>query len=132
MALQGVNLQTTPPRSPESNGVFERFNKTIQDKIRTVMIAAAIPSSLWAEVLQASNMSCPPFEKWSGVKPDVSKLRVIGCKAFCKIDRKQRGGKFNPLGYMGVLVNYCASSLAYKIWNFERNKVYDVTGPVFA
>ena len=29
MALLGVQLQTTPPRSPESNGVAERWNRTV-------------------------------------------------------------------------------------------------------
>ena len=52
-------------------------------------------------------------------------------KAFCQIDKKQRGGKFNPLGYMGVLVNYCENSPAYRIRHFERNKVCDVGGPIF-
>ena len=72
MAVLGVSLQTTPPRSPESNAIAERFNRTIQDKTRTIMIAAALPAFLWAEILQATNMirnmtpvtnlSCTPFE----------------------------------------------------------------------
>ena len=50
MALQGVALQTTPPRSPESNAIAERFNRIVQDRARTIMIAAALPSFLWAEI----------------------------------------------------------------------------------
>ena len=93
MALLGVQLQTTPPHSPESNGVAERWNRTIQDKTRTVMSAASLPSYMWAEVLQAVNMlrnmspvtnlDCTPWELWTGQKPNLSKLRVLGCKAFC-------------------------------------------------
>ena len=41
MALQGVELQTTPPRSSKSNGLAERFNRTLQDKTRTIMAAAS-------------------------------------------------------------------------------------------
>ena len=77
MALLGVELQTTPPRSPESNGMTERWNRTVQDKARTIMSTSLLPSYLWAEVLQATNMlrnmfpvsnslSCTPFEKWTG------------------------------------------------------------------
>ena len=48
------------------------------------MAAALLPGYLWAEILQAtnllrnmapvSNLTCTPFEKWTGVKPDLSKL----------------------------------------------------------
>ena len=43
MALMGVQLQTTPPRSSESNDVAERWNRTVQDKTRTVMSASLLP-----------------------------------------------------------------------------------------
>ena len=46
MALHGVELQTTPPRSLESNGLEERFNRTLQDKTRTIMAAASLPGYL--------------------------------------------------------------------------------------
>ena len=100
MSLLGVSLQTTPPRSPESNAIAERFNRTVQDKARTIMIAAALLAFLWAEILQATNLirnmtpvtnlSCTPFELWHGRKPDLSKLRVLGCKAFCPIPKSDR------------------------------------------
>ena len=58
-----------------------------------------------------TNLSCTPFEKWTGVKPDLSKLRVLGCKAFCQIEKSARGGKFMPVSYKGVLINYSSSSV---------------------
>ena len=89
MALQGVALQTPPLRFPEANGMAIRFNWTIQDKTRTIMIDAYLPAFLWAEILQATNLlrnmtlvthlSYTPFEKWNGRKPGLSKLRVLGC-----------------------------------------------------
>ena len=93
MALLGVQLQTTPPRSPESNGVVERWNRTVQYKTRTVMSASSLLGYMWAEVLNAVNMlskmslvtnlDCTPWEMWNGQKPNLSKLGVLGCKAFC-------------------------------------------------
>lgn len=105
------------------------------------MIAAALLAFLWAEILQATNMlrnacpvinmTCTPFEKWTVKKPDLSKLRVLGCKAFCQIEKGSREGKFGAVGYRGVLVNYSASNLAYRVWNYEKHKVYDVGAPAF-
>ena len=91
LALQGVTQQTTPPHSPKSNGMAERLNCTLQDKAGTIMVATALPSYLWGEILQATNMTpatnmeCTTFEKWSRKKHDLTKPRVLGCKAFCQI-----------------------------------------------
>ena len=141
MALAGVTLQATPPYSPESNSVAERFNRTVQDKTRTIMAAASLPGFLWAEILSATNLlrnmtpvanlACTPFEMWTGSKPDLSVLRVIGCKAFCQIPKAARGGKFNPVCYKGVLVSYSRSSPAYRVWKYDTQKVYDIAAPAF-
>ena len=73
LALHGVTQQKTPLDSPESNGMAERLNRTLLDKARTIMVAAALASYLWGEILQATNllrnmtpatnMECTPFEK---------------------------------------------------------------------
>ena len=115
MALLGVTLQTTSPYSPESNSVAEWFNRDVQDKTGTLMAAASLPRILWAEILSATNLLrnmtpvtnlvCTPFEMWTGKKPDLSMLRVIGCKAFFHIPKAARGGNFNPVCYKGVLVS---------------------------
>ena len=47
----------------------------------------------------AINLPCTPFEKWTGAKPDLSKLRVLGCKAICQIAKSARGGKCMPKVY---------------------------------
>ena len=141
MALLGVQLQTTPPRSPESNGVVERWNRTVQDKTRTVMSASLLRGYMWAEVLHAVNMLrnmtpvtnlvCTPWEMWTGLKPNLSKLRVLGCKAFCQIPKSARGGKFELVSFVGVLVSYTSHNPTYRVWDRERQKVYDVAAPAF-
>ena len=74
----------------------------------------------------ATNMECTTFEKWYGKKPDLTKLRVLGCKAFCQNDKKERDGKFMPVSYQGALVNYITTSPAYHVWDPLRHTVYDV------
>ena len=86
---------------------------------------------LYAISLLSQTCPCTPMEMWAGRKPDVSKLRVLGCKAFCQIDKSQRGGKFAPVAYKGVLVNYNSSSNAYRVWDQVRHKVYNVGEPAF-
>ena len=61
----------------------------------------------------------------------LTKLRVLGCKAFCHIDKQKRGGKFSPVAYEGALVNYNTTSPAYRVWDPLRHTVYDVAQPTF-
>ena len=80
---------------------------------------------MWAEVLHAVNMlrnmtpftnlDCTPWEMWTERKPDLSKLRVLGCKAFCQIPKSARRGKFAPVSFIGVLVSYTSHSPAYRV-----------------
>ena len=58
LKLQGVTQKTIPPRSPKNNGLAERLNRTLQDKCRTMMIAAGVPAYLWAEFYDAANTLC--------------------------------------------------------------------------
>ena len=78
-----------------------------------------------------THLSCTLFEKWMGLKPDLSKLRVLGCKAFCQISKSAKGGKFMPVSYKGVLINYSPCSPAYRVWDYTWKKVYDVAAPAF-
>jgi transposase InsO family protein len=46
---KGIAHQLTPPYSPESNGVAERFNRTLQEKIRCMLDDAGLPDEFWGE-----------------------------------------------------------------------------------
>ena len=104
LSLRGTTQQTTPSYSPQSNSFAERGNRTIQDKVRTMMLESGLPGSLWGEVMltacvlrnltPTSSLSVTPLEKWSGRKPTVVHLRAVGCKAFCPFDAVERKGEF--------------------------------------
>ena len=90
-----------------------------------MMVAAGVPGHFWGEFMEATNtlrnlttvfnLSCTPYEKWTGQKPDLSKLRVLESKSFYQINKLNRGGKFQPVAYKGVLVNYNTSNNAYRV-----------------
>lgn len=72
-----------------------------------------------------------PHELWTGLKPNLKKIRVIGCKAFCQIEKKTRKGKFFPVAYIGVLLGYVVNDPSYRVWCPESNKVYNHGAPSF-
>jgi hypothetical protein len=63
------------------------------DKVRSMLISSGLPKTLWVEAVlsavyllnrsptKALEMGTPA-EKWYGVKPDLSKVRVFGSVAY--------------------------------------------------
>jgi transposase InsO family protein len=45
----GIATEFVPARCHESNGLIERANRTIQEKVRALLIAACLPDSFWSE-----------------------------------------------------------------------------------
>ena len=35
------------------------------------------------------------------------------------------------MSYKGILINYISTSLAYRVWDYTKHKVYDVAVPAF-
>jgi len=128
----GIILQYTPPRTPELNGVAERLNRTLEEKVTCMLTDANAPKYFWAECLQTAvylkNLSptsaltsdVTPEEIWTGTKPNVGHLRVWGCVADVLIPSMQRA-KFAEKSWRGVFVGY--EGHAYRIWNPARKNV---------
>ena len=140
MKLRGTDQQLTPFYYPESNGIAERMNRTLQDKARTMMIEARVPGSLWGEFLLAacvlrnltvtSTLDMTPLEKWSGKKPSVEHLRVLGSKTYCQLEKIEQTRKYGPKGWLGVLVGYAFNTPGYRVWEPSTHQVWNVREPV--
>ena len=48
---KGTRREFTAPYNPPQNGVSERMNRTIQEKIRSMLSNAQLPDGFWAEAL---------------------------------------------------------------------------------
>ncbi|GJS53020.1 retrovirus-related pol polyprotein from transposon TNT 1-94 [Tanacetum coccineum] len=48
---EGIEHQTSTPRTPEQNGVVERRNRTLVKAARTMLSASKLPLSFWAEAV---------------------------------------------------------------------------------
>lgn len=124
---KGVIQEFTPPRTPHAHGVAEQMNRTLQEMARSMMQDTGLGGGSWGEVfLTASYLRnrgpvrdqvMMPHEMYSGKKPSISHLRAYGCKVYCPIEKIQRGGKSEPVRYVGVLVGYAEDSPSYRVWN---------------
>jgi transposase InsO family protein len=147
---KGIQLEVTAPYTPEQDGVAERFNRTLLEKVRSLVEDKSIPQTLWPEFLigmihiinrtatttvhqmtpfqafESSNKgtNCPP--------PSISHLRVLGCKAYVHIQKERRvsGEKLNPRAEQGTLVGFEGTSI-YRIWLPNRNGITRSSTVVF-
>ena len=93
---KGIKHEITTPDTPQHNGVAERMNQTLPDKVRAMLINADLPQSYWYDALRYTahihNVSPTHAldditleEAWSGNKPDMSNLRTFEAQAFVHI-----------------------------------------------
>jgi hypothetical protein len=45
----GIETEIVPARCHESNGLIERLNRNIQEKVRALLISACFPDAFWNE-----------------------------------------------------------------------------------
>ncbi|UYV78459.1 hypothetical protein LAZ67_16001473 [Cordylochernes scorpioides] len=125
LSEEGIRHQLSVEYSPQQNGVAERANRTLVEMTRCFIIQANLPDPLWAELVHTSTYirnRCPrtneirtPYEIFTGRKPTVSHLRIIGCKCFA-VDNRPRRGKFAPRSEEYRLVGYSPESKTYRLW----------------
>jgi hypothetical protein len=63
-----------------------------------------------------------PFECWYGFKPDVSRLRTIGCNAYAHLVDK-KGSKVTPNAVKCRLIGHDTERKCYRLWRQENNTV---------
>ena len=85
------------PYKPQHNGIAERKNRTLMDMIRSMMAYADLQIVFWGEALSTAayilnrvktkSKPLTPFEIWTGHQPDMTNLKVWGCKAHVLIPK---------------------------------------------
>ena len=128
----GIHHEETAPYTPEQNGVAERANRTVCERIRAILADTGLPKELWAElartVAHVKNRSptralkgMTPYEALYGQRPDVSHFVAIGTKAFVHMPKKKTK-KLDPRNFEGIMVGY-GGSHQYRIWIPGTNKI---------
>lgn len=123
----GITHQQPPAESSPQNGVSERFIRTITGLIRAMLYSTGLPTFLWVELaktavfvmnrtpLSTTTASCP-ISIWSGITPDLSILRVVGCQAFAHLTSHDRD-KLSPQAVECFVVGYEPNTKdAYRLW----------------
>lgn len=52
--MHGIRQQKTVPKEPQQNGLAERMNRTLKERIRAMLSHAKWPNKFWAEALMTA------------------------------------------------------------------------------
>ncbi|GJR77583.1 retrovirus-related pol polyprotein from transposon TNT 1-94 [Tanacetum coccineum] len=137
----GITHNFSAPRTPQSNGVVERKNRTLQEMSRTMLNEQSLPQNFWCNAVDTSTyilnriliraiLGKTPYELLRGRKPTLDYFRVFGSKCFI-LNTKYYLTKFDPKSYEGVFLGYSQNSKAYIILNKHTRKVKESLNVTF-
>ncbi|KAJ9684091.1 hypothetical protein PVL29_016537 [Vitis rotundifolia] len=132
----GIIHETTPPYSPESNGVAERKNRTLKDMMNAMLVSSGAPLNLWGEaILSACHIqnripykktSKTLYELWKGYAPNIAYLKVWGCLAKVLLPESKKR-KLGPKTFDAMFIGYAKNSVAYRfLVTKSENNLVDV------
>ncbi|KAK8554175.1 hypothetical protein V6N12_031146 [Hibiscus sabdariffa] len=132
----GIVSQLTAPGTPQWNGVSERRNRTLLDMVRSMMSHTDLPTSFWGYALETAaftlnrvpskSVQKTPHEMWTGRRPNMSFMKIWGCKAYVK---HQMSTKLEPKSEKCTFVGYPKETKGYYFYN--ENKVFVARTGVF-
>ena len=128
---EGISRHFTVRDTPQQNGVAERMNRTLLEKVRCMLSNAGLGKQLWAEaVMYASHLinrlpsaalnGKTPLEVWFG-KPtnDYDTLRVFGSTAYYHV----KESKLDPRAKKALFMGVTSGVKGYRLWCLSSKKI---------
>jgi histone deacetylase 1/2 len=131
--LNGISLRYSCPYTSSQNGKAERKIRSINNIIRTLLIHASLPPSVWHHALETAtylsnilpskliNFQSPLYMLYNKY-PSYSHLRVFGCLCF-PLFPSNTIHKLQPRSTPCVFLGYPSNHRGYKCLNLTTNKI---------
>nr|GEX16962.1 retrovirus-related Pol polyprotein from transposon TNT 1-94 [Tanacetum cinerariifolium] len=137
----GITHNFLAPRTPQSNGVVKRKNRTFQEMSRTMLNEQLLPQKFWYNAVDTSTyifnqiliraiLGKTPYELLRGRKPTLDYFRVFGSKCFI-LNTKDYLTKFDSKSYECIFLCYSQNSKAYIILNKHTRKLEESLNVTF-
>lgn len=138
---KGIQIEYTIPRTPQHNGVAERYNRTVMEKARCLIFDSTLTKEFWKEAVGTSiylinrtktsaiKDGRTPAEIWYNTKPNLDKIRVFGCKAYVHIPKEDRNGKLDSRSKPMIMIGY--TNNGYRLFDIEKEKIVLARNVVF-
>ncbi|GBP23899.1 Retrovirus-related Pol polyprotein from transposon TNT 1-94 [Eumeta japonica] len=130
---QGIQRRLSVVRTPQQNGVAERFNCTIVEMARCLLLQSSLSDMFWADAVATAchlRNRCPsrsingdtPYQRWfNRDKMSLNYLRAFGSTVYV-LDKNPAKGKLSDRSMKGIFVGYPRETKGYRIWLSESRK----------
>lgn len=134
LASNGISHFTSPPHTPEHNGMAERRHRHIVETGLSLLTHAGMPNTYWsysfaAAVYLINRMPTPvlhgssPFELLFQQAPNYMKLRSFGCLCYPWL-RPYSQHKLTPKSTPCIFLGYSLTQSAYLCLDLSKSRVY--------
>jgi hypothetical protein len=121
-----IQFKPAPAYTPQYNGVAERFNRTIGEMARTMILGSTLPKSFWAEAVAhavdtnnclptRANKDRSPFEMLHGHPPQLSHLHPFSARCFLFLHEDHRD-KLSAKSHKVIYLRTQGTSDVYQLW----------------
>ena len=130
---KGIRIEYTVPKTSELNGLAERMNPMIMEKVRSMLSHAKLPESYSVEAMYTivypinRSPSVPlkgdvPQRVSTGKDISYQHLRVSGCMAYMHVAKDKRS-KLNNKSKSCIFMGYSEDEFGYRLWDLINKKV---------
>ncbi|KAJ0852435.1 putative RNA-directed DNA polymerase [Helianthus annuus] len=134
LQTNGISHFTTPPHTPEQNGVAERRHRHIVETGLSLLYHANLPLHFWTHAFQTvvyliNRLPTPvldhlsPFTRLYKTNPKYTKLKPFGCLCFPWL-RPYASSKLHPRSTKCIFLGYSSSKSAFKCYDPVSHRLY--------
>jgi hypothetical protein len=117
------------------NGVIKRFNRTIANMARTILLDSLLPNTFWSyafsweantlnRIPNKASGKITPLEAFLKHKPQYGIFRIFGSIGYAHVPPELRK-KLDPRAQRGHVVAYLGQSKEWRLWIPEDNSFVD-------
>ena len=136
LELKGIHHEITNAYTPQENGAAERENRVIMNMARSILSDAQLPNSFWRDAVvytayilnripsRATDECLTPYQLYTGNIPNISHIRIFGCKAYVHIpDEKRR--KLDVKSLECVFLGYASNRKAFRLVHRSSGRIIE-------
>ena len=134
---RGITIDSSIPYCPEQNSRAERFNRSLMEKSRAMILDSGFDKEEWPFVVKCAKFIInrspsrttkemkTPYELFYGSRPNLKSFRVFGCVAWQHIDEQSRRGQISKLDPRAIEKSFIGyTSNGYILMEPSSKKTY--------